>query len=39
MEVILADTAESGLGIHLDDDIYMEANKESALGVFEVVTS
>jgi len=38
MKVILADTAESGLGIRLDDDVYIEANKESALHVFGVVT-
>jgi len=38
MEVVLADSAEFGLGIRLDDDIFIEANKESALSIFEVVT-
>ena len=38
MEAILADTAESGLGVRLDDDIYIEANKESSLAIFGVLT-
>ena len=37
MEVVLADTAESGFGIRLDDDVFVEANKESAPDIFEVL--
>ena len=38
MDVVLEDSADFGIGIRLDDDVYVEANKESALNVFGVLT-
>jgi hypothetical protein len=38
MEIILEDSTGFGFGIRLDDDVYVEANKESALNVFGVPT-
>jgi len=37
-EIILEESAGFGIGIRLDDDVYVEANKESALNVFGVRT-
>jgi hypothetical protein len=37
MEIILEDSAGIRFGIRLDDDVYVEANKESALNVFGVL--